>query len=235
MSVWKRIGRSRFVHVTGGAALAGFARLVARTTSHTIEPPDIYQRLAGDMPFIYAFWHGQQGLVPIASRPEFRAMALVSRHHDAEINAIALERLGVEPIRGSGDHGHEFHRKGGFRAFREMVGALAKGRSLGLTADVPKVARYCGLGIVKLAQVSGRPIYPLAVTTSRRIEVNSWDRAAINLPFGRLAIVFGDAVSVARDADDDTLEAKRCAVEDGLNAATARAYALVDRKEAAGG
>ena len=56
-------------------------------------------------------------------------------------------------------------------------------------ADVPKVARVAGLGIVKLAQISGRPIYPIAMATSRRLELRNWDRTTVNLPFARGATV----------------------------------------------
>ncbi len=72
---------------------------------------------------------------------------------------------------------------------------------------MPKVARVAGLGIVKLAQHSGRPIYPVAIATSRRIVLDNWDRTAINLPFGRVAMVAGEPIYVPRDADDATLEA----------------------------
>ncbi len=53
-----------------------------------------------------------------------------------------------------------------------------------LTADVPKIARRCGEGIVTLARMSGRPIVPAAVATSRRMEFGSWDRASIACPSG---------------------------------------------------
>jgi hypothetical protein len=52
----------------------------------------------------------------------------------------------------------------------------------------------------------------------------------INLPFGRGALVGGGPIRVAADADDATMEAARRALEQELNAATARAYALVDGK-----
>ena len=97
-----------------------------------------------------------------------------------------------------------------------------------MTADVPKVSRVAGLGIVKIAQLSGRPIYPIAIATSRRIVLDNWDRTAINLPFGRGAGVAGAPIYVPRDADDATLELARRAVEEALNAATSRAYELVD-------
>src|SRR5262249_56009374 len=117
---------------------------------------------------------------------EDRGKVLISLPRDGEVNAIAAERLGIETIRGSGGR---FDRKGGVGAFREMVDALAQGYSVALTADVPKVARVAGLGILMLARESGRPILPVAVATSRRIELDTWDRSAINLPFSRGAMV----------------------------------------------
>ena len=60
-----------------------------------------------------------------------------------------------------------------------------------------------------------------------RSDFNSWDRASIGLPFGRGAIVLGDPIVVPKDADAQAREASRRAVEDGLNAVHARAYALV--------
>jgi len=156
---------------------------------------------------------------------------LISRHRDGAINAVAVERLGVPAIRGSGDHGRRYDRKGGVGAFKSMLDALADGWSMVLTADVPKVARVAGLGIVMLARYSGRPIYPVAAATSRRIEFDNWDRSEFNLPFGRLAIVVGEPIRVAGDADARALEAARRSVEVGLNAATARAHDIVDGRD----
>jgi lysophospholipid acyltransferase (LPLAT)-like uncharacterized protein len=155
---------------------------------------------------------------------------LISRHRDGEINARAAERLGIGTIRGSGSHNGEFHRKGGATAFTEMLQALDDGYNVALTADVPKVARVAGLGIVKLAQHSGRPIYAVAIASSRRIELKNWDRSAINLPFSRIALIASDAITVPRDSDDATLEAARRTVENELNRVTRRAYALADRQ-----
>jgi 3-deoxy-D-manno-octulosonic-acid transferase len=77
-----------------------------------------------------------------------------------------------------------------------------------------------------LAKLSGRPIVPCAMATSRFIALKSWSAFTINLPFSKLGIVVGDPVRVPEDADSATLEATRIAVERGLNRATARAYEL---------
>ena len=76
-----------------------------------------------------------------------------------------------------------------------MHSALRDGYNIVMTADVPKVSRVAGLGIVMLARVSGRPIYPVAMATSRRVKLNSWDSSAVNLPFSRGAVVMGEADS----------------------------------------
>jgi lysophospholipid acyltransferase (LPLAT)-like uncharacterized protein len=225
----KRLVASPVFQETVGVLAASYLRLVWRTSCVIIEPANIYD--AVQMPAIIAMWHGQHFMAPFIKRPErgHRAKVLISRHRDGEINARAARRLGIGTIRGSGAHNAEFHRKGGAVAFTEMLDALGEDYNVALTADIPKVARVAGLGVVKLAQHSGRPIYPVAIASQRRIELDNWDRSAINLPFGRIAMVAGAAISVARHSDDATLEAKRQEVERELNRATARAYELVDR------
>jgi lysophospholipid acyltransferase (LPLAT)-like uncharacterized protein len=98
-----------------------------------------------------------------------------------------------------------------------------------MTADVPKVARVAGLGVVKLAQHSGRPIYLVAMASSRRIELNNWDRTAINLPFSRVGITATGPIFVAPEADGAALEDARRRLEEELNRLTTCAYDLADK------
>ncbi len=231
MSLKRRLVSSRAFQKSVGFLSAEYLRLVWTTNRVTIEPADIYERMTAQLPVILAMWHGQHYLIPFV-RGTAKAKVLVSRHRDGEINAITAERLGVGAIRGSGDHGREFDRKGGVTAFWQMLSALEEGYSLGVTADVPKVARVAGRGIVMLARESGRPIIPVAVTTSRRYELSNWDRTTVNLPFGRCAGVAGDVIHVSPDADSDALERARLKVEAELNAATARARDIADQHDA---
>jgi hypothetical protein len=229
MSWVKRVVGSRPFQQAAGAVAAEYLRLVWNTTRLVVEPDGIYEQVDRDAPVIIAMWHGQHFLAPFIRRAGDRAKVLVSRHRDGEINALAAARLGIDAIRGSGHHGSGFIGKGGVNAFKEMVNALAEGYNVALTADIPKVARVAGLGIIKLASASGRPIYPIAIATRRRIELKNWDRTAINLPFGRGGGVAGEPLRVPADADDAALERARRALEIALDAATARAYAIADR------
>jgi lysophospholipid acyltransferase (LPLAT)-like uncharacterized protein len=226
--------RSHWLQRAIGLLAAEYLRLVWRTNRFTFEPPDIYELVEPRMPAIFAFWHGQHLMTPfIKTKESYRAKVLISRHRDGEYNAIAAERLGIGTIRGSGDHGSAFHRKGGVGAFKEMVHALEENYNVALTADVPKRARVAGLGIIMLARESGRPIMPFAMATSRFVRLRNWDRTTINLPFGRGALVGIEEINVPPDADAETMEKLRARLEAILNEATRRAYALAGRPHGA--
>jgi lysophospholipid acyltransferase (LPLAT)-like uncharacterized protein len=231
MPLLKRIVTSAAFQKAVGTAGAWYLRLVWYSSTRTLEPAGIYETV--ELPLIVAMWHGQHFLAPFIqpNGQKFRTKVLISRHRDGEINAIVAENLGIGTIRGSGAHNGEFQRKGGAAAFTEMVDALNEGYNIALTADVPKVARVAGMGVVKLAQYSGRPIHVLAIASSRRKVLNNWDRSAVNLPFGRIAMVASQAIVVARDADAAALRTARQFVESELNRATARAYEIADRTE----
>ena len=230
----RNVLRSSWVQRAVGFLAAEWLRLVWLTNKFSYEPANVYELVEPAQPAIFAFWHGQHFLTPfIKTKDSHRAKVLISRHRDGEFNAIAAERLGIGTIRGSGDHGSAFHRKGGVGAFKEMVRALEDGYNVASTADVPKRSRVVGLGIIMLARETGRPILPFAMVTSRFIRLNNWDRTTINLPFGRGAIVGIDAVVVPPDADGETMEKLRLQVEAYLNEATRRAYAQVGRPDGA--
>lgn len=187
--------------------------------------------LKAHMPSIVALWHGQHLLAPCDRPRGIAVTAMFSRSADAELNARVAERLGFRTIRGSG--GREkggSSAKGGARALIAMKKTLDHGNTVAMIADIPHgTPREAGLGIVMLARISGRPIVPVAYATSRRkVLEKTWDRTTINLPFGRLAVIFGTPVHVPPDANEAVMEAKRHEVTASLNAATEKAYLLAD-------
>jgi lysophospholipid acyltransferase (LPLAT)-like uncharacterized protein len=221
-------GSTSFAGEALGLALAGYLRLVQRLNRFVVEPSDLDSCLGMHHPAVVAMWHGQHIMLPFARAPLMdKVRAMVSRHGDADLQAVALRRLGILPVRGSGAKGDRIREKGGARALIALRKELELGATVAMTADVPKIARIAGLGIVTLGRISGRPIVPIAVVTSRRIDFRSWDRASLGLPFGRGAIIVGEPIHVAANADAAAMETARLAVQDGLDAAHARAYAIV--------
>ena len=231
----RNVLRSSWLQRAAGFLAAEYLRLVWRTNKFSFDPPEVYEIVEPQQPAIFAFWHGQHFMTPfIKTKESHRGKVLISQHRDGEYNAIAAEWLGIGTIRGSGDHGSAFHRKGGVGAFKEMVRALEDNYNIALTADVPKRSRIAGLGIIMLARESGRPIMPFAMATSRFVRLHNWDRTTINLPFGRGALVGGEIITVPPDADAETMEDLRARLEATLNDATRRAYAQIGHPEGAG-
>ncbi|PBB79581.1 hypothetical protein CK218_19820 [Mesorhizobium sp. WSM3879] len=238
-TLWRRIreplAQSRFVKNFIASLFAWFVRLI-RITSPLVKGST---QVAGGAyahlePGIIALWHGQHLLTP-AYYPKGRPLvAMVSRSADAELNALMLNRFGIEAVRGSGGRDSSRHLdKGGAKALIALKKALVAGKNVAMIADIPHgTPRDAGLGIVLLARLSGRPILPSAIATSRRkVLEKSWDKTTINLPFGRSAVVVGQPVFVPSNADDAEMERKRQEVTASLNAATAEAYRLVDGDE----
>src|SRR5690606_4112157 len=159
-------------------------------------------------------------------RGELRVHSMVARHGDAELIGQVLEHFGMDMIRGAGA-GTRRRNRGGAYALRAALRALKRGDCVAMTADVPPgPARIAGQGIVTLARLSGRPILPAAVATSRYRSFNTWSRMTLNLPFGKLAVVAGKPIYIGPEEDEESLEEARLAVQAGLNAVTARAYEL---------
>jgi lysophospholipid acyltransferase (LPLAT)-like uncharacterized protein len=223
----KKISGSAVGLEAAGIVLAAWYYLV-RLTNRVLRQPseDFYAPFDQNHAVIVALWHGEHFLIPFLGRKGDRFVPLSTNHRDGEILARGGKYFGLKFLRGSGDHGREFLRKKALQAFTGMMRELKSGGNVVVTADVPKVARVAGLGIVTLAKYSQCPIVPLAMATSRVHRLSNWDRTCINLPFGRMGIVRGEEIRVARDADDDALEAARVEVEKALNSVTQQAYAL---------
>lgn len=236
---WRRIrqplAQSRFVKNAIASLLAQFVRLV-RMTSPLVAGSARFSggAYAEFEPGIIALWHGQHLLTPAYYPKRKPLVAMVSRSADAELNALMLEKFGIEAVRGSGGRESTKHLdKGGAKALIALKKSLATGKNVAMIADIPHgTPRDAGLGIVLLARLSGRPLLPVAITTSRRkVLEKSWDKTTINLPFGRSSIVIGTPIFVPADADDAEMERRRLELTVALNAATAEAYRLVDTRQ----
>ncbi|SEP65368.1 hypothetical protein SAMN05216548_101190 [Faunimonas pinastri] len=213
-----------------GRLLALYLRFVRRTTRFVYEPAGS-DMLAAHSPLIITSWHGQHLLISLMQARKQPLAVLVSRSDDAETTAIAARGLGLKVIRGSGGRNRrKAAKKGGAQGVLRMLGELSEGISVGQTADVPRgKARRCGLGVVTLAKLSGRPVLPAAAVTARGVTLDNWDRTRIPFPFGRGGAVTGEPIYVPADADDELLEIKRQEVEASLNAVQDRAEFLARR------
>lgn len=219
-----------FVNRLAGRAIYRHVWLVQRTSKWLphlgeIEGRRQARRLTQNHPFIFAVWHGQFMLVPLLTFPKYPVKVMVARHGDAALASELLKHFGLELIRGAGA-GARAKDRGGAHAIRASIEALRNGVSVAMTADIPPgPARKAGMGIVMLARVTGRPIVPVAIASSRYISLGTWSRMTINLPWSTCGSVVGEEVTVPSNASSEVMEQLRQKVEDNLNAALREAYA----------
>ena len=170
-------------------------------------------------------WHGRFMLVHTLWRYDGKvqpAKFLISASREGGVVIHASRTVGADVIRGSAAKGAK--RKGGFEAMREMLRHIEQGGIIGLTPDGPRGPRMrAKIGPIQLAKLSGAPMLPLVWSTKNRIVMDSWDRFVLPLPFGPGALVWGEPISVSRDADDAAMETARLALENELLRITAEA------------
>ncbi len=145
---------------------------------------------------------------------------LVSPSVDGEVPAAIATRLGARVIRGSST-------RTGARALRDYYQLLVHERvSPVITPDGPTGPRHrFKPGGLLLAQLSGRPLLPMAFAASRAWQFG-WDGFVLPWPFSRVAIAVGAPVLVGRDlrlADAATSERLQQQMEAALHAQCARA------------
>ncbi len=132
---------------------------------------------------------------------------LISPSVDGEIGALMVRRLGAVAIRGSSTHT-------GARALRDYYQALVKDNiSPVITPDGPRGPRFkFKPGALLLAQMSGRPILPMAYAASRAWLIK-WDKFVIPMPFSRIVIAIGPPRYVPRVTDAAGLEQLQAQME----------------------
>ena len=83
-------------------------------------------------------------------------------------------------------------------------------------------------GVVQLARATGRPVVAIGIAAEPSRRLSSWDRAMLVYPFGRVRLVLGAPIPIARG------EAARAvaAVQAALDATAAEAASRVARSHA---
>lgn len=183
---------------------------------------------------IGAFWHGRIALSLICRRvlKQKPTRAMISMSRDGEFIARAMGVMGVPSIRGSAIKAKDKAKaKGGATAFRQSLTFIEDGGCVGMTPDGPRGPNQVMQdGVVKLARISGAPVFLFGMAANGAISLKSWDRTLLPLPFTRGCVVFDGPLHVAADADEAQSEAIRLDWQNRLNAAQLRAEAIVAGK-----
>ena len=196
-----------------GAIGAPLLRLLWLTLRVSVDDRGNLLCRAPGQPAIYAFWHNRMLLLPVfheSSLSGRKCICLISASSDGEMIARVVERFGIKSARGSSS-------RRGKEALWELAVHFENGTDVAITPDGPRGPRYnVQQGIIGLAQRTGAPIYPVSYTADRKIELKSWDRFLIPLPFARCRIIIGEPISVQRARSDEEFENERRKLEDAL-------------------
>ncbi len=160
-------------------------------------------RPADGGPCIYAHWHGDE-LILIRRYSFLGVAVMASLSKDGSLLSVGLEKLGYFVVRGSSS-------RGGIGGLKALADAVRKGKNVALAVDGPRGPRYeVKGGVMKLAQLSGRPILPLAASAESKVVFEkSWNQSFFPYPFSRVVVTYGDFFYVPRSLTEEQFEAKR--------------------------
>ena len=226
----KRFFRLAPVHTALAAVLWAYLSLVGATMRWRIVGAAYPEELAKPEGGMIFFWHGRIALGAVARRHlHGRAMrAMISLSPDGEFIAKAAAMLGFPAIRGSTARKGGGMGKGGARAFVEALEFIASGGGVFITPDGPRgPAEAMHAGPVVLAARAETRVFLMGLAARPALRLGSWDATRIPLPFGRGVAVVEGPLRTPAQADRAAMEQVRLDWEQRLNAADARAEALL--------
>lgn len=116
-----------------------------------------------------------------------RAGFMISPSVDGEAPTMLARAYGAHVVRGSGTYS-------GLRAVRGVHQAIERdGISPAVTPDGPRGPRFkFKPGAIFAAQISGKPVVPVAFAARPALVLKTWDKFVIPVPFGRVWIALGE-------------------------------------------
>jgi lysophospholipid acyltransferase (LPLAT)-like uncharacterized protein len=155
-------------------------------------------------PIIIAVWHNRVGLMPYFYERYMQGRdlySLISLSRDGQFIADVSSNFGIKPVRGSSS-------REGARAALRAIRALRDPKSdLSITPDGPRGPRYqIQPGLLRLAQTTGRGIVVVTTDLSAKVELRSWDRFQVPLPFSACKLITRGPFNVPEHASPEELE-----------------------------
>jgi lysophospholipid acyltransferase (LPLAT)-like uncharacterized protein len=192
----------RLVRWIEGWALALYALILHWTVRLTVRGDEhIRQMLESDRPTVMAAWHGQGHLLLPYLIGRFdltRVSVIVTDDERTQVLAPMVRLIGGRPFAISGAD----ESVAGPRRMLDLIRELRGGRIGYLHPDGPDgPARVPKEGVVFLAVMAGAWILPFGAYTTSGYRIDRWDRYALPLPFGRIAVVVRPPFLVPKGRD----------------------------------
>jgi len=198
----------RYLLPYGGLLLVKIIALTHRV--RIVDSENETDILYNDNSLIYASWHQRffPGITFFAKRKPIAIM--ISQSRDGEFISRIVDILGWYPVRGSSS-------RGGSKALDKLKKLAFCGYKIGHIVDGPQGPfGVVKPGLLRIAQVAGKPIVPTITSAQKKWVFNSWDRFMVPKPFSRVIIRFGEAIYVPPDLNEAGFEEKRLLAEQRL-------------------
>ena len=161
---------------------------------------------------ILVLWHGRM-CIGISYHSKRKYKVLVSPSADGDLANRLLKAFDYQIVRGSTN-------KRAPHAVRQLLTALGEGQTVVVTPDGPRGPRHSmNAGVAFLARETGYAIVPIGLMAKSAWRMNSWDAFTIPKPWTRVAITYGEPLTVQPDVDDAGLDAASDEVKRRLIAA----------------
>ena len=192
--------------------IAGLIRLIGVTLKFKIEDRAGMRENDPEHSLIWVFWHNRVFSMPFVYRKYLKkrhGAVLTSPSGDGEIIAKVMARFGAESVRGSSN-------KRGGAALKELVRWLRADtrNDIVITPDGPRGPVYeLQPGIVKLAQLTQVPVFPVHVRYEKCFTLKTWDKFMIPKPFSTVHVVFDKFEVLPKTDSEEEFERVRAALE----------------------
>ena len=180
-----------------------------RESRKTSEVEDYIRNLSGS--YILTLWHGRIFYLfyYLRRRPDFHL--LISPSLDGDLLARLARLMGYSVIRGS-------TFKKAVSSARSLIKVLRRGERIIIIADGSRGPRIkAQSGCIQIAAITDSPLIPMTYGATHKIELNTWDRFVLPLPFTRCTINFGQHITVPHRLDDEVIWEKQKELGAALN------------------
>ena len=176
------------------------------------EVEDYVRNLPGK--YILTLWHGRIFYLfyYLRRRPDF--YLLISPSEDGDLLARLARLMGYSVIRGS-------TYKKAVSSARALIKVLQREKRIIIIADGSRGPRIKAQpGSIQIAGITDAPLIPMTFGAKRKLELNSWDRFVIPLPFTRCTVSFGQPIPIPLRPDAELVKKKQNELEGALNRLT---------------
>ena len=198
---------------------AAFLELIWRTARIKIVGGDrLDQMLREHDAVVPVFWHQHlllcaRFIVDGKKNSGLKPGFMISPSVDGEGPTMLARLYGAHVVRGSGSYT-------GVRAVRGVHHAIVKELiSPAITPDGPRGPRFkMKPGAIFAAQISRKPVVPIAYAARPAKLLKTWDKFVIPLPFAKVRIAIGEPYFPERKLDDAQMEQAQQELERRLHA-----------------